>query len=75
MHSLLRKWRRKRGQGMTEYIIIVAVIAVLALAIVTQFGDQIRNLFFVTGSEMAGEDESIENKMDSGNVDRGMGDL
>ena len=34
--------RRARGQGMTEYIIIVALIAVAAIGVYTAFGDIVR---------------------------------
>jgi len=72
----LRNRSAQRGQGMTEYIIIVAVIAILSIAVVTKFGNQIRNLFFVSGSQMAGENESVDNKMDSADVDKdGLKDL
>jgi Flp pilus assembly pilin Flp len=36
------KQNRKSGQGMVEYIIIVAVIALAAIAIFGVFGDTIR---------------------------------
>jgi len=36
---------RKRGQGMTEYIIIVCLIAIACLLVVGIFGGNIRNLF------------------------------
>ena len=34
--------RRARGQGMTEYIIIVALIAVAAIGVYSAFGDIVR---------------------------------
>ncbi len=37
--------KRNRGQGMTEYIIIVALIAIAAVGIITVFGNNIRQLF------------------------------
>ena len=37
--------RKNRGQGMTEYIIIVALIAIAAVGIITIFGNNIRQLF------------------------------
>lgn len=37
--------RRIRGQGMTEYIIIVALIAISAIAAVGFFGDVVREQF------------------------------
>lgn len=40
---------------MTEYIIIVALIAIAAIGVVTLFGDNIRNLFAGSSSALAGE--------------------
>lgn len=49
----LRKARQ--GQGMTEYIIIVALIAIAAIGIITLFGDNIRKLFGASAQSLAGE--------------------
>lgn len=57
--------RREQGQGMTEYIIIVAVVAVLSLAVIMKFGDQIRELFWASGTELSGEDATVTNQMGS----------
>ena len=35
--------KRIRGQGMTEYIIIVALIAIAAIAVYSLFGDTLRS--------------------------------
>lgn len=45
---------RARGQGMTEYIIITALIAVAAIGIITLFGDNIRKLFGASAQALAG---------------------
>ncbi len=50
------KKTKKRGQGMTEYIIIVALIAIAAIGIITLFGDNIRRLFGMSADALAGED-------------------
>lgn len=47
--------RRRKGQGMTEYIIIVALIAIAAIGVVTIFGDNIRDLFAGATNALAGE--------------------
>ena len=52
---MLRRTRRIRGQGMTEYIIIVALIAIAAIGVVTIFGDNIRDLFAGATDALAGE--------------------
>ncbi|MBU1536524.1 hypothetical protein KKF84_14460 [Myxococcota bacterium] len=45
----------KKGQGMTEYIIIVALIAIAAIGVITIFGDDIRKLFGASANALAGE--------------------
>jgi Flp pilus assembly pilin Flp len=46
--------RDKKGQGMTEYILIVALIAVVAIVAVKMFGTQIKELF-TSSSKKIGE--------------------
>jgi Flp pilus assembly pilin Flp len=48
--------RRHRGQGMTEYIIIVALIAVAGISVFQLFGNTLRNQTAALANEMAGED-------------------
>lgn len=48
--------RRVTGQGMTEYIIIVAVIAIAAIAVYALFGDTIRGQVGAMSQELAGAD-------------------
>ncbi|HBU49329.1 MAG: Flp family type IVb pilin [Myxococcota bacterium] len=44
------------GQGMTEYIIIVALIAVAAIGVVTLFGNNIAGLFGLSADALTGQD-------------------
>jgi Flp pilus assembly pilin Flp len=46
--------KNELGQGMTEYIIIVALIAVAAIAVVGFFGDVVRNQFYNMTAAIAG---------------------
>ncbi|MET0964259.1 MAG: hypothetical protein ABWY05_15810 [Noviherbaspirillum sp.] len=46
---------RQRGQGMTEYIIIVALIAVAAIAVYQFFGQTIRSQISAIANEVAGQ--------------------
>ncbi len=48
---------RKSGQGMTEYIIIVAIIAIGAILIVGLFGQQIKGVFTGMGNSLGGDDD------------------
>jgi Flp pilus assembly pilin Flp len=47
-----------RGQGMTEYIIIVALIAIAAIAVYQFFGQTIRNQTAGIAKELAGQDSA-----------------
>lgn len=49
-----------RGQGMTEYIIIVALIAVSAIGVYSFFGKTIRNQVAGLATEMSGVDSSAQ---------------
>ena len=45
---------KRSGQGMTEYIIIVALVAIASIAVLTIFGDQIRELFSSSTKNLQG---------------------
>lgn len=47
--------RKQTGQGMTEYIIIVALIAVAAIGVYQFFGQTIRNQTAGIAQEVAGQ--------------------
>jgi pilus assembly protein Flp/PilA len=51
-----KSMRKNRGQGMTEYIIIVALIAIAAIGVITLFGDNIRRLFGMSADALGGDD-------------------
>jgi len=61
--ELTRTLRNEAGQGMTEYIIIVALIAIAAIGVVTLFGDNIRDMFGASASALSGN-ETATRKMD-----------
>ncbi len=54
---------RQLGQGMTEYIIIVALIAIAAIAVYGFFGDTIRGQMGAMTQELAGQngESSLQN--------------
>ncbi len=63
MKAIAKKQLRKaRGQGMTEYIIIVALIAIAAVGVVTVFGNNIRALFGASAGVLAGKDQKNKAK-------------
>ena len=53
--------RRIRGQGMTEYIIIVALIAIAAVGVYNLLGKTVRNQTAGIASGLAGQDASAKN--------------
>jgi Flp pilus assembly pilin Flp len=55
-----RTKQAQRGQGMTEYIIIVALIAVAAIGAYSWFGQSIRAQTAGIAQEVAGNDASAE---------------
>jgi Flp pilus assembly pilin Flp len=52
--------RRQAGQGMTEYIIIVALIAVAAIAVFQFFGQTIRSQTAGIAHEVSGKSASTD---------------
>lgn len=56
---------KKRGQGMTEYIIIVALIAIGTIAVITLFGENIRALFGASTNALNGTSGQAETKSDN----------
>ena len=74
----------QRGQGMTEYIIIVALIAVAAIGAFRYFGQTARSQVAAAAQEVAGTDGSSMNKAASdaakksskqAETDKGMADF
>ncbi len=57
-----RKMMKRRGQGMTEYILIVALIAIAAIGIITLFGDNIRRIFGASSDALNGTQTAVGNK-------------
>ncbi|GAA4336436.1 membrane protein [Pigmentiphaga soli] len=53
---------RQRGQGMTEYLVIVALVAVAAIAVYQLFGQVVRSQTAAMARELAGEDGSAESR-------------
>ncbi len=49
-----RLGKNRKGQGLTEYIIIVALVAVAGIGIVNIFGNQLRNQFYTIVRAMSG---------------------
>ena len=54
----MKRQFKQLGQGMTEYIIIVALIAIAAIAVYGFFGDTIRGQMGAMTQELSGQDGS-----------------
>lgn len=54
--------RRQRGQAMVEYLIVVALVAVAAIAVYQLFGQVIRSQTAAMAKELAGEDGSEQSR-------------
>jgi Tfp pilus assembly protein FimT len=54
----MRSIHKSRGQGMTEYIIVVALVAIAAIGVYTAFGKTLRGQMAVTAQALAGNSAS-----------------
>lgn len=79
LHAVLKQ---QRGQGMTEYIVIVALIAVAAIAVYQFFGQTIRSQTAGIAREVAGQtadnaiqdaQTSADNAVTEGTTKKGLG--
>lgn len=57
-----RNLKFQQGQGMTEYIIVVALVAISAIAVFQLFGQTLRSQTAAIARELAGEDGSTESQ-------------
>ena len=58
-NAMTRLHADERGQGMTEYVIILVAIAVVCIAIAVQFGGKIKALFETADGEIDTVDQNI----------------
>ena len=72
----MKQVNRRSGQGMTEYIIIVALVAIASIAVVTIFGNQIRELFSASTQNLQGTAADPQAKGNpAGEVDKSIKDF
>ena len=62
----MKKTTRKSGQAMTEYVIIICVVAVAALLVAGVFGTNIRNLFKSANTSLTAGQASQATMQDKG---------
>ena len=76
--TLRHKWGKK-GQSTAEYIIIIALVAIGSIAIITVFGNQIRDIFRASSEQLGGNDTSQVNGniggAANGEVSKGLDDF
>jgi Flp pilus assembly pilin Flp len=58
----MKTYLRQLGQGMTEYIIIVALIAIAAIAVYSFFGDTLRSQTGAITKELSGQSGADQTK-------------
>lgn len=68
-----RSARPQLGQGMTEYLVIVALIAVAAIGIYTLFGQTLRNQTAGLAMELSGQDAAGAIGAATGNANTAVG--
>ena len=50
----MKFWRNEKGQGLTEYALIIALVAIVAVAALTLLGGQISGIFGDVSNELGG---------------------
>lgn len=65
--SRFGRLKRSRGQGMTEYIIVVALVGIAAIGVTSVFGQDVRALFGAVTQAMTGS-TNVTNHAMSDNV-------
>ena len=58
-NAITRLHSDEKGQGMTEYVIILVAIAVVCIAIAVQFGGKIKALFETADAEIDTVDSGL----------------
>ncbi len=61
--------RRIKGQGLTEYIIIVALIAIASIVAVSAFGSSVKASFLSLGTDLVGGDQIDREAVAKTNLD------
>jgi Flp pilus assembly pilin Flp len=74
----MKRFMKQLGQGMTEYIIIVALIAIAAIGVYSMFGDTVTDQMGAMTAELSGGTGTVDVKGDTelgaSTQARGLGD-
>ena len=54
----MKRFMKQLGQGMTEYIIIIALIAIAGIGAFSFFGDGMKEVIGTTTEELTGKDST-----------------
>ena len=57
---MMKFLRGKKGQGMSEYLIILALVAIATIGAVIFFADNVREQIANLAEEIAGEDATVD---------------
>lgn len=57
--------RSRKGQGATEYVIILVLVAIASISVITVFGDQLRELFSVATKRLQGDSTTQPQQFDA----------
>ena len=50
----MKLWKNQKGQGLTEYALIIALVAIVAVAALTLLGGQISGIFGDINTDLGG---------------------
>lgn len=68
--SMQLKPKRIQGQGMTEYIIIVALIAIAAIGVFRYYGNTARSQVAVAAAELGGQSSATGRTQATANANK-----
>jgi len=74
--TLRLKWGKK-GQSTAEYIIIIALVAIGSIAVITVFGNQVRDVYRAAVEQLSGDNTAqVDSNIGAGannHVNKGIG--
>ena len=72
---MMKLLRSKKGQGMSEYLIILALVAIATIGAVIFFADNVRDQIASIAEEISGQDETTRPDSAMGTAARDTYDL
>lgn len=54
MATQVRRARHRRGQGLSELVLVVSIVAIASISVITTFGDEVRGIFGDSSDALAG---------------------